>query len=79
MRDDILEASIRVLEEKFIYGQLMTLRFTIFTRMYIKGTELKDRDSLDVVEGMLRDQFSHHPNAAYWWRKVLHNQEQASA
>ena len=53
----ILEASIRVLDEKFVFGQLMTLRFTIFTRMYIRGTELKDRDSIDVVEGMLRDQF----------------------
>lgn len=56
-------------DERFIFGQLMTLRFTIFARMFVRGTQLKDRDSLDALRGLLSDQFSSHPNASKWWQR----------
>jgi len=56
-------------EEQFIFGHLMTLRFTIFVRMFVRGTELKDKESIDAAKGLLKDQFSEHPNAVGWWRQ----------
>ena len=66
-------------EERYMFYQLMTLRFTIFTRMFVRATELKDRDSLDALSGALKDQFSDQPtspspgqvgsSAIIWWRQ----------
>ena len=55
-------------DDLFIYAHLMTLRFTIFARMFVRGSELNDRDSLEAAGGLLRDQFL-QPNAAEWWRR----------
>ena len=56
-------------DELFIYGHLMTLRFTIFARMFVRGSELNDRDSLGAARALLRDQFSGQPNAINWWQR----------
>ena len=81
-------------DDGFVFDQLMTLRCTIFVRMFVRGTELKDRESLDVARASIRDWFSYQPSAGEWWRRhrkawrvpfrefvdeILRDQEQASA
>jgi hypothetical protein len=56
-------------QELFVFNQLMIFHYTILLRMFIRGRELKDRESLEGARGILRDLFSDQPTAADWWRR----------
>ncbi len=56
-------------EEKFVFHELMTLRYTLLIRQFHRGVELNDQESLDGVKGILLQQFSFEPSGADWWRQ----------
>ncbi len=56
-------------DEKFIYHQLMMLRFTLLIRQFYRGVMLKDQEALDGAKGVLLEQFSYEPSLADWWRQ----------
>jgi hypothetical protein len=56
-------------DEKFIYHQLMFLRYTLLVRQFYRGVKLKDQEALEGAKGILLEQFSDEPSLADWWQQ----------
>lgn len=80
-------------DDKYVFNQLMTLRYTLLVRQIDRGMQLNDREAIDGAKGILLEQFSYEPSLADWWRqhrtewrptfrefvdKVLQDHEEAS-
>ena len=56
-------------DEKYVFNQLMTLRYTLLVRQFYRGMQLNDREAIDGAKGILLEQFSYEPSHADWWRQ----------
>lgn len=54
-------------DEFHAFDILMNERMTIILRMFIRGTELNDREEYAQARGNLVDQFQNWPGAEKWW------------
>ena len=56
-------------DEKYVFHQLMTLRYTLLVRQFNRGRQINDRESLESAKGILLEQFASEASHAVWWRR----------